>query len=113
MFLQDLMCLLVSLLAVWGAVGLAYTLALGFARPKTGETAVLTLFLRGDPSAAVGSVSRALTRLSVTGALSYTRVAAVCAPADEALLAALRQAYRFENRVVVCTKTEYAALFLR
>ncbi len=109
--LENLFCAAVAILSVWGALALIFTLLLSLIRPKKDERRIL-LLLPDPASDAVEQVSFALSYLSVTGELRYTRIAVLCEPADDRR-APLLSAFGKDPRVTVCGAEEFYAAFLR
>ena len=109
--LENLFCAAVAILSVWGALALIFTLLLSLIRPKKNEQRIL-LLLPDPASDAVEQVSFALSRISVTGELRYTRIAVLGAPEDTENRKALLAAFGREPRVTVCSAEEFEKTFL-
>ena len=109
--LENLFCAAVAVLTAWGALAVVWTVLLSLSRPKNKDRSVI-LILPDPESDPVERVSLALSRLCVTGELSYTRIAVLCEPTDPCR-ASLQAAFGKDPRVTVCGAEEFHAAFLR
>ena len=112
MFLREFLCAMIALLAVWGAAGLIYGFVMHLIRPKYTSVNVLLLRLRGSAEESIGCVSYHLSRLSVTGELKHTVIAAVTEDDTPGLADRVAAAFRKDKHVLVCTKDSFISRFL-
>ncbi len=112
MFLREFLCAMIALLAVWGAAGLIYGIVMHLIRPKYRSCNVLLLRLHGSAEEDIACVSYHLSRLSVTGELQHTIIAAVPGIDTPDLKETVAAAFRKDPHVVVCTKEFFISHYL-
>lgn len=109
--LEDLFCAAIAVFAVWGVMALVYVFLTSLIRPPRGAPCVVLLYLNEPPEAAVERVSFYLSRLSLTGSLGRTVIAAVHEDGDAALSEALNSAFGGDAHVLICCKSYFMAHF--
>ena len=112
MYLREFLCAMIALLAVWGAVGAVYMFALWLVRPKTDAQTVILLRMSGCTEPDIARVSYCLTRLSVSGDLRNTVIAAVFDDRESPSFSAAEYTFAEEPHVLVCDVPGFAEKFL-